>query len=182
MSDLNVPPQPRVSRMLHRRVRLGGLATLVFTAGLSADHLTKVWALNSLADGLVVPLLPTISFRLAFNPGIAFGLGADAGPSVAFAILLILLALSLWILWTLIRGEAHSRALLLTAVAAGGWGNMVDRITRAEGIPLSGTVIDFIAVDWFAIFNFGDVLAVCGMVAWATVTALSRPRHDSLES
>jgi signal peptidase II len=154
-----------------------GVATLlVFVAGIAADQLTKWWALSALADGSTIPILPTVSLRLAFNPGVAFGLGADLGPVVAVGILVILLALSAWILWNALRGSARPRVLVLTAVAAGGWGNMYDRISRAEGGPLSGSVVDFIAVDWFAVFNVADILTVVGMMVWAGTALLTRPR------
>ncbi|WP_294179140.1 signal peptidase II [uncultured Schumannella sp.] len=158
------------------RLRLGAAALLIFAAGIAADQLTKSWALSALADGAAIPLLPTVSLRLAFNPGVAFGLGANLGPVVAIAILVILLALTSWISWAIVSGRPRRRVLLLAAVAAGGWGNMYDRVSRAEGLPLSGTVVDFIAVDWFAIFNVGDILTVCGMIAWAATSLFIREK------
>ena len=53
---------------------------------------------------------------------------------------------------------------------------MYDRISRAEGGPLSGSVVDFIAVDWFAVFNVADILTVVGMMVWAGTALLTRPR------
>jgi len=149
------------------RVIVGGTALLVFVTALTADRLSKSWALTALADGATIPLLPGVQLQLAFNPGAAFGMGADFGPVMAIGILVLLLALSSWIYWSISRGNASWSLLLLTAAAAGGWGNMYDRIARAGGVPLSGTVIDMIAVDWFAIFNIADILAVGGIAAWA---------------
>jgi len=176
-----VPEKRRTSNPATTQVVLAVITVLVFAAGLLADQLSKSWALTALADDAVIPLLPTVSLRLAFNPGVAFGLGSDLGPVVTVGILVILVALGLWICCNLLRGTARPRLLLLVAVAAGGAGNMYDRITRADGAPLSGEVVDFIAVDWFAVFNVGDILTVGGMIAWAATTALGRsaPRADA---
>lgn len=162
--------------MTARRIRLWVAAALVFVVGLSLDQLTKAWAITGLADDREIPLIPTVSLRLEFNPGAAFGLGADAGPATAVGILAVLVALSAWICWQTIKANADSRLLLLVAAAAGGWGNMYDRVSRATDVPLSGTVVDFIAVDWFAIFNVGDILAVGGLIGWVVLTAFTRPR------
>jgi signal peptidase II len=164
-SDLQSPPKPSAKS----RLALSGAAILVVAAALAADRLSKAWALSALADGETVPLLPGVRLQLAFNPGAAFGMGVDFGPVMAVGILVILLALSSWIYWGISRGTPRWSLLLLTAAAAGGWGNMYDRISRADRVPLSGTVIDMIAVDWFAIFNVADIFAVVGIVTWATL-------------
>lgn len=151
------------------RGRILACAAAVLVTAFAADQLTKLWALSSLADGSSVPLLPSVSLRLAFNPGVAFSLGAGTGPVLALGVLLVLILLTVWIGWKIRRREPLPGILLLSVAAGGGWGNMYDRITRAEDGILSGHVVDFIAVDWFAIFNFGDVLAVCGITAWVLV-------------
>ena len=48
----------------------------------------------------------------------------------------------------------------LSAVSAGGVGNMIDRIA-------SGTVTDFFATTFvsFPVFNVADILVTCGVVA-----------------
>lgn len=68
---------------------------------------------------------------------------------------------------------------IFLAIATGGAiGNIWDRIGRATEGPLTGEVVDFIAVDWFAIFNVADIFTTCGIAAWA-LTTLRRPRqHD----
>lgn len=182
-SDLEPPSadegRARTANRGATRVVLATAAVLVFVAGFAADQLSKSWALTALTDGATIPLLPTVSLRLAFNPGAAFGLGADLGPVIAVFILVTLLLLSLWICRKLLRGTARPHILLLVAVAAGGSGNMYDRISRADGAPLSGAVVDFIAVDWFAIFNVGDILTVVGIVAWVATGLLMRPREPA---
>lgn len=166
-------PPPKVSAAT--RAMVGASALVVLVAAVTADRLSKSWALTVLADGATVPLIPGVRLQLAFNPGAAFGMGADFGPVMAIGILVLLLALSSWIYWSIARGRANWLLLLLTAAAAGGWGNMYDRISRSEGVPLSGTVIDMIAVDWFAIFNVADIFAVGGIAGWALTRLFDRP-------
>lgn len=169
-TNLHSPPKSSAKS----RLALGAAAILVFAAALAIDRLSKAWALSALADDETVPLLPGVRLQLAFNPGAAFGMGADFGPVMAVGILVILLALSSWIYWGISRGRPRWSLLLLTAAAAGGWGNMYDRISRAEGAPLSGTVIDMIAVEWFAIFNVADIFAVGGIFTWAALNITGR--------
>ena len=155
------------SQPARRRATTTLLALGLFAAGFGADQLTKRWALNELADGEQIAILPTVSLRLAFNPGVAFGMGAEFGPTMALGVMAVLLALTGWIVYRLLAGNQPLGTLLLVVVAAGGWGNMSDRLTRGDGGFLSGHVVDFIAVDWFAIFNLGDVLTVAGVALWA---------------
>ncbi|GHD51964.1 signal peptidase II [Mycetocola manganoxydans] len=156
---------PNTETRLSRRALLA--STLgVFAASFAVDQLTKLWALSALADGTEFVLLPSVSFRLAFNPGVAFSLGAEYGAVTGFFVLILLTALSVWIAWKIVRRHRLTELAILGLVAGGGWGNMYDRITRGNDGLLTGHVVDMIAVDWFAIFNFGDVLVVCGMVAW----------------
>ena len=63
---------------------------------------------------------------------------------------------------------------LLALAAGGGAGNIWDRISRATGTPLSGEVVDFIAVDWFAIFNVADIFTTCGIAGWALIQVFSK--------
>lgn len=142
--------------------------TLV-TAVLAAviDQLTKWWALVEFADGHVVELLPTVQLRLVFNPGVAFGMGAELGPALVVGLMLVVLALVIWIAVRVRQGKGTLGTLGLAAAAGGAVGNLIDRVFRAEDGALSGHVVDFIAVDWFAIFNVADIFTTCGIALWA---------------
>lgn len=154
-------PASRFSRRTLLACTLG-----IFAAGFTFDQLTKLWALSALANGNEIELLPFLSLRLAFNPGAAFSLGAEYGAVTAIVVLVLLVALTAWIATKIANRHRLTDVALLALVAGGGWGNMYDRIFRANDGPLTGHVVDMIAVDWFAIFNFGDVLVVSGMIAW----------------
>lgn len=170
------PPKVRA----RSRLVLGAAAILVFAAALAADRLSKTWALSALAGDATVPVLPGVRLELAFNPGAAFGMGANFGPAIAVGILVLLLALCSWVYWSIVRGNARWSLLFLALAAAGGWGNMYDRISRATGAPLSGTVIDMIAVDWFAIFNVADIFAVAGIITWAVLNLTDRKANPDV--
>lgn len=171
-----------MSGPVRRKRRLtAALAVLVFAIGFAADQGAKAWALAYLADGTVIPILPTASFRLAFNPGVAFSLGADAGPVLPAGILIILIGLTGWIARSIYIRRPAIPTLLLAVVAAGGWANMWDRISRAEDGPLSGAVVDYIAVEWFSIFNGADILAVGGILAYGLVAVFTREPRESAE-
>ncbi|MBN9240157.1 MAG: hypothetical protein BGO97_10625 [Micrococcales bacterium 70-64] len=162
--------------------RVASRVVAVAVVALIADQFTKQWALANLAHGEVIPLLSTFQLRLAFNPGAAFGMGAEAGPIMAWAILLILTGLTAWIAVRVSRGLDPRETYLLALVAGGGWGNMVDRILRSTDLPLSGSVVDFLAWDNFAIFNIGDVFAVGGIIAWALYRLTRLPRLQPAKS
>ncbi len=74
----------------------------------------------------------------------------------------------------MLRGQSMGATALLAAAAGGAIGNLWDRTTRAETGPLSGEVVDFIAVDWFAIFNVADIFTTLGLLGWAALYLLRR--------
>lgn len=167
---------------LARRRAIGGLSVLlVVMVGVAIDQLVKQWALSDLASGRVIGVLPTFDLRLVFNPGVAFGMGAGLGPIVAIVLIGVLAALAGWVTVKIWRGEMVD-AVLLSVVLAGGLGNVIDRVFRApEEAPLTGEVVDYLAVSWFAIFNLADVFTVGGVVVWLlVVTHRSRRRHPSI--
>nr|WP_228512478.1 signal peptidase II [Clavibacter sp. VKM Ac-2872] len=150
------------------------LAVVVVVVGLVLDQLSKRWAVDALGGGQTIPLFPTARFALVYNPGVSFGMGADVGPLLTVGIMALSLGLAVWVGWQIRHRASLLQVLLLAAVLAGALGNLFDRITRAEDGPLSGHVVDFIAVEWFAVFNVADILTVCGMIAWALTTVFGR--------
>ncbi len=150
---------------------------LVVAAGVIIDQLVKQWALSDLADGRVIEVLPTFDLRLVFNPGVAFGMGAGLGPIVAIVLIGVLAALTGWVAVKVWRGDVVD-AVLLSVVLAGGLGNVIDRVFRAPAdAPLTGEVVDYLAVSWFAIFNLADVFAVGGVLVWLLVITLRSRRR-----
>jgi len=160
---------------VHSRLLTATLATFLVAVGLVLDQLTKAWAIDRLVDQSI-PLVPTVSLRLVYNPGMAFGMGAEIGPALTVVLLLVVAGLIAWLSIGVVRRKPWRTVLPVAIVIGGATGNLVDRVFRATEAPLTGHVVDFIAVDWFAIFNVGDIFAVCGAILWAVLSVARDPR------
>jgi signal peptidase II len=146
---------------------------LVAAAVLALDQGTKAWALAALQDR-VIHIAPAAQLRLTFNNGFSFGLGAEHGPLVSVIVLVIASLLAR----AALRERDMTRALLLAVVLGGALGNIVDRLVRAEAGPLSGSVVDFIAVTWYAVFNVADMFVVCGAILLVLVELRRDPEPE----
>ena len=144
---------------------------IVITSVLALDQLSKQWAVNRLNGGRVIEILPTLELDLTYNSGFSFGTGAGHGPLVG----VVVIALCGFICWRLWIETRPTRAAILAAILGGALGNLADRILRAEDGLLSGTVVDFIDVTWYAVFNVADTFVVCGCI----VLVLDEIRHRS---
>ncbi len=116
----------------------------------AADRLTKYWAKTSLEPGLSYSLWPDFfKLTLVYNPGGAFGLFPGSPVllvGAAFLALLLLLIL-------FPRFTRNHWAIAL--VCAGALGNLYDRIVY-------GSVIDFIDLSFWPVFNLADVAITAG--------------------
>ena len=90
-------------------------------------------------------------------------------------------ALMGWICVRLARGDRVAGTVFLAVAAGGAAGNLWDRISRADDGPLTGHVVDFIAVDWFAVFNVADIFTTSGIALWALTSAIRTPRFDATD-
>ena len=133
---------------------------LALTIG--ADQLTKEWATNRLSGGRSIDVLPTVDFRLAYNSGFSFSTGSGQGSLIA----VLVIALCGFIGWQIWRETLRGRVVLFAVILGGALGNLLDRIFRADDGFLSGKVVDFIDVDWYAVFNLADSFVVCGCIAF----------------
>jgi signal peptidase II len=158
-----------------RRVALRALSAGLLA--IAVDQAVKGIAILSLPYGQPVPtVIPSLDLNLVLNAGAAFGLGARVGPLLAAGIHIVLTVLTAWIIRRVIRRENPTVTILLAIAAGGGWGNMVDRALRGEHGVLSGAVVDYLSVSWFAIFNLADVFTVGGIAA-AVVAATVQNRR-----
>lgn len=149
-------------------------AGIIVVGAVVLDQLTKQWALSTLDDGHTIDVLPTLEFDLAFNSGFSFSAGSGNGSLVG----LLVVTLCAFLVWQIWRDDRPVRSALLAVVLGGALGNLLDRIFRAEDGFLSGEVVDFIDVTWYAVFNVADILVVCGCIAFA-VNEL-RPARSSV--
>ncbi|WP_235506726.1 MULTISPECIES: signal peptidase II [unclassified Terrabacter] len=144
--------RPTTDRRTRMFVVLGAVAVLAYVS----DQLTKVVALDVLADGESRPFVGEfIRFKLIGNPGAALSLGAGntwvmTGIALAVLIAIIVVARQLgsWA-WAIALG------LLLGAAI----GNLTDRFVRPPGGG-QGHVVDFIDYNRWFIGNVADIWIV----------------------
>jgi len=64
----------------------------------------------------------------------------------------------------------------LAVVAGGAAGNLLDRLFRTgDDSPLTGAVVDFIDVEWYAVFNVADAAVVVGLIWFVLLELLGSP-------
>jgi signal peptidase II len=128
-----------------------------------ADQVTKaqVSALLSLREH--VELLPMLSLVLAHNEGAAFSFLSDAGGWQRWALSLLAVGFSTFLVVELWRGQPPLLAAGYACVLGGAVGNVIDRLRL-------GHVVDFILVHWrghpFPAFNVADSAITIGAGLW----------------
>lgn len=139
------------------RGALGRSSVLIAVVVVALDQLTKHWAVNSLGDGVARHVVWTLRWNLSFNSGMAFSRGQGAGPvigALAFVVIALLLV-------SLRQAGSRISAVALGLVIGGAAGNLADRVFRGRGW-LRGSVVDFIDLQWWPIFNVADVAITVG--------------------
>ena len=144
------------------------LAFLVAIAWFVADYFSKLWALETLGNGVVMRLTPWMDFKLAFNKGAAFSLFADGSGWQRWFFMGIAPVIGLWLCYAIVfeRTNALTR-LAYASILGGAIGNLYDRI-------LHGKVVDFISWHignaYWPTFNVADVGICVGVgllvIAW----------------
>lgn len=129
------------------------LGPLAFAALLSADRLTKLWAVRDLRLSGPVAILPFFELSYVENTGAAFGLGRGAnGLFVAISVGLIALLVRLLRRWP--KDDLFLQAGG-TLVLAGAVGNLYDRLFYRY-------VVDFVYVHHWPVFNVADSCITVG--------------------
>ena len=145
---------PAIGRRL---VLVIGLAVLV------ADLITKQIMLGWIFDPpRRVEILPFLNFAPVWNPGISFGMLADAGGAVPILLTALAFAVAAWMVWKA-PGFKRFERFGAGLIAGGAVGNALDRIRF-------GKVVDFIDVyvqtwHWPA-FNIADAAITVGAFLW----------------
>lgn len=144
------------------------LAFLVAIAWFVADYFSKLWALETLGNDVVMRLTPWMDFKLAFNKGAAFSLFADGSGWQRWFFMGIAIVIGLWLCYAIVfeRTNALTR-LAYASILGGAIGNLYDRI-------LHGKVVDFISWHignaYWPTFNVADVGICVGVgllvIAW----------------
>ena len=136
------------------------------------DQVTKHWAVNALSDGHTVDVVWTLRFALGFNSGMAFSKATGLGPFIG----VIATVAVVWLLSSLRKAGSQLSAVGMALVAGGAAGNVVDRLFRGPGW-FRGSVVDFIDLQWWPVFNVADIGITVGgaLLVWSSI----RPAQTS---
>ena len=138
------------------------------------DQAVKFWVQNTLFGSDIVKFIPgVVSLVNVHNSGAAFGILSGSNARIYFIIvtgifcLLVVLALAT----NFVTGRLARWSLVM--VAAGGIGNMIDRI-------LYGYVQDMFKVELFnfAIFNVADIFITVFAILFAICMIFEKPEED----
>jgi signal peptidase II len=151
-----------------------------FAALVAADQATKILAARHLDGREAIRLAGGfVSLQYAENPGAFLSLGASLAPAVRTALFVVISGVFLAFLavQTLRDGEAgRTRTFAVTAIVAGGVGNVIDRI--AFGIVRDFAVVGLPAVSWLrtGVFNLADLAITTGVIVLALEVWVKRHR------
>lgn len=147
------------------------IIALVGLAILAADQLSKWWVveLMELRHRGVIPVLPPyLSFRMAWNTGINFGLFGGGPGGTRWFLIAISVAVSAVLVWWVLRRRSRELAWGAGLVVGGAIGNGIDRLRH-------GAVADFLNTSCCGIqnpfsFNIADIAIFAGAV-WLAIRA-----------
>jgi len=143
----------RISDILNRY----NIAIVVIAIFFIADRWLKLLALEQKARPAQKLIGESLLFDFHSNYNIAFSLPLSGWPITAL-IILIILALIYTIFYLILkRKDQKWLILLLTFILFGAISNILDRF-------LYGYVIDYLALQYFAVFNLADVMISAGTV------------------
>lgn len=137
-----------------RRGRIA-LVGVIVALVIAVDQVSKTWAEDRLRHGPVHVAGP-LEFRLVFNSGFSFSLGAGHPLAVSILAGVVSGALLVYALVTSETGRSVASAL----VVGGALSNLADRVVRHH----HGAVIDFIEVPHWPVFNVADACITIGVV------------------
>lgn len=134
---------------------------------MAIDQWTKVLAVEHLVGKAPIMYFGGLfQFVYAENPGAFLGMGGDLPKSLRFVVFGLFVLVGLVVmLWSLVKNKMNlSDLLAYSFILAGGIGNVIDRLTHANG-----HVIDFMFMDFqlspflrTGVFNVADMAIVLG--------------------
>ncbi|WP_316667875.1 signal peptidase II [uncultured Propionibacterium sp.] len=149
------------SRRAHSRLEATrAVMTAVAVLALVLDRVTKLWALHALSAHDRQIIQGWLSLHLVYNSGAAFSMGTSF---TALLSCISAAALVFVLVWVFPRARGWLASWASGLIAAGIAGNLLDRFLREPG-PMRGTVVDFIAVRYFAVFNVADMCITCAAI------------------
>lgn len=150
-----------------RRFWIAAVVTFV------VDQLSKlavVQGLDLIQRGEIDVFPPYLTFRMAWNQGINFGLLSHGSEIARWGLVVLALGISVWVVWWMRRERGNWKAEVSGGLLVGGaLGNIVDRIAY-------GAVADFLNMSCCGIenpyaFNVADIaifVGALGLVIFAS--------------
>jgi signal peptidase II len=147
---------------------------LALTAALTFafDQATK-WAVVRMLDlpavGQIDVLPPYLTFRMAWNTGINFGLLSGSADIMRWVLIAVALAISAWVMvWVYREGATRMAQFSAGLLIGGAVGNVIDRIWY-------GAVADFLNMSCCGIdnpyaFNVADIAIFAGAIGLVLFT------------
>jgi signal peptidase II len=148
------------------------LLLVVAAAIVTLDQVTKAWAVRALDDRTIVIIEGFLELDLTLNPGAAFSSLQDVGPLIG----ILAIGVAVWLVILIRRRPAPVEAWGLALVLGGAVGNLVDRLTRGDGL-LDGAVVDFVDLWWIPTFNVADMAITFGAATLLTAALISEWGH-----
>jgi len=147
-----------------------GFCYLLFFTLVAADQLIKRWAMRVLQPAGTIKVLPFLSLTYVENRGAAFGIFAGQRWLLSAVSILVVAAC----FWCLARRIFATRTenLCVALVAAGGAGNLIDRLLR-------GYVVDYLDINAlfsYPMFNLADCCVVIGAILFLLLTLFAGSR------
>lgn len=142
------------------------IATITAAVIFVLDQVSKyviVQGMNLIERGVIDVWAPFLTFRMAWNRGINFGLFAHDAAFMRWVLIAVALAISAWV-WIWIRRDGAGRWAQISAglLVGGALGNVIDRIVY-------GAVADFLNMSCCGIenpyaFNVADISIFAGAI------------------
>ncbi len=148
---------------------------LVALGVVAVDQVTKAWAQRAMADGHEIRVLGRLlKFTLTYNSGMAFSRGKGLGPVIGVLALVVVVVL----LGSLRKEASRFGQIVLAMVVGGAAGNIVDRLFRHGGF-MRGSVVDFIQLPHWPVFNVADIAVSLGGVTLVAAALLAGRRSQT---
>lgn len=134
-------------------------AALLTLAVVVLDQLSKLLVVENIARYEQIKVIPGLKLTNIRNDGIAFGLsGGRQGLVIVFTAVVLVVLLYYFIR----QPERRFMWIAVGLLCGGAIGNVIDRVRF-------GSVIDFIKLSHWPVFNFADIAVSLGVLTLALI-------------
>jgi len=117
------------------------------------DQTSKILISNFIVEDVTIIPDNILTITKVENEGIAFGINKQNAGNIVVTIILLIVIFN----YIISQKDSLKKSIIiyLSLIIAGGCSNLIDRIFK-------GAVFDFIKIGSFPVFNFADMIIVCG--------------------